>query len=151
DATRFGVDAAPLATIQREFNQAALRILEGQVLDLRYEDRWDIGVDDYLRMISGKTAAIIGFAAWSGATLAGVTAERGEAFRNVGRSLGLGFQVRDDMLGIWGESSVTGKPAADDIRRRKKSLPIIALAERASANEHQELERIYSQPELNEA
>lgn len=151
DATRFGVDPVRLTTIQREFNLTALRILEGQVLDLGYEDRWDIEVDDYLRMISGKTAAIIGFAAWSGATLAGVTAERGEAFRNFGLSLGLGFQVRDDMLGIWGEPDVTGKPAADDIRRRKKSLPIIALAERASEPEHRVLECIYSQSELDEA
>lgn len=130
-----------------EFNATTMRIAEGQVLDLGFEHRWDIGVDDYLRMIDGKTAAIVGFAGWAGALIAGSDAE---GFRNFGRILGLGFQVRDDLLGIWGSERLTGKPAADDIRRRKKSLPIIALAAAVSGVELTELEAIYGQNPVDE-
>lgn len=130
-----------------EFNATTLRIAEGQVLDLGFEHRWDIGVDDYLRMIDGKTAAIVGFAGWAGALIAGGDAE---GFRNFGWILGLGFQVRDDLLGIWGFARLTGKPAADDIRRRKKSLPIIALASAISGAELLELEAIYEQNPVDE-
>jgi geranylgeranyl diphosphate synthase type I len=59
--------------------------------------------------------------------------------------------VRDDLLGIWGESSVTGKPAADDIRRRKKSLPIVMIASEAVPEDLADLRAIYTQDDLDEA
>lgn len=147
-STDCGVPSEVVTRLAVEFNATTLRIAEGQVLDLGFEHRWDTGVDDYLRMIDGKTAAIVGFAGWAGA----VIAMRGDAegFRRFGRILGLGFQVRDDLLGIWGYTRLTGKPAADDIRRRKKSLPIIALAAAVSGPELSELEAIYERNSVDE-
>lgn len=150
DSVGAGVPAERVVDLASAFNACVLRIVEGQVLDLGFEQRWDVDVASYLRMIGGKTAALIGFAAWSGATIAGVDAERARCFRDFGESVGLGFQVRDDMLGIWGEPSVTGKPAADDIRRRKKSLPILMLAEQATPAEVAELREIYTTDEVGE-
>ncbi len=150
DSARRGVPADRTIEVARALNAATLRIVEGQVLDLSFEERWDLTVDDYLQMIGGKTAAILAFAAWAGAYLAGAPADRAEDFRAFGRALGLGFQIRDDLLGIWGEPEVTGKPAADDIRRRKKSFPIVALASAASPEEREELRAIYARPELSE-
>ncbi len=95
-------------------------------------------------MIGGKTAAIFAYAARAGALLAGrVTRTRVAAFEQFGTALGLGFQMRDDLLGIWGEPAVTGKQTADDIRRRKKSLPIIMLHEQANETDRAYLESLY--------
>ena len=139
-----------LAPVVRGYNDVALRIVEGQVLDLGFEDRWNITTSEYLDMIRGKSAAILAYAAWSGAVLGGAEFATAERFRAFGEALGLGFQIRDDMLGIWGETAVTGKRKGDDIRRRKKSLPIITLAASASPDEVARLREIYAQPEIAE-
>jgi geranylgeranyl diphosphate synthase, type I len=65
-------------------------------------------------------------------------------------ALGLGFQIRDDLLGIWGPSSATGKAEADDIRRRKQSLPILLLWSRVNVSERSELQRLYDQEQIDE-
>ena len=145
-----GVAPDRLERLIRGYNVVTLRIVEGQVLDLGFEERWDIGVDHYVEMIRGKTAAILSYAAGAGALIGGADEERVERFRAFGEAIGLGFQVRDDILGIWGETSVTGKRKADDIRRRKKSLPIIALAAAASTNERARLKVIYERPSIDE-
>ncbi len=145
-----GVPYDRLEQLMRGYNEVTLRIVEGQVLDLGFEDRWNLGVANYIDMIRGKTAAIVGYSAWAGAVVAGAEYARADGFRAFGEALGLGFQVRDDMLGIWGETAVTGKRKADDIRRRKKSLPIIALASMTSPTELARLREIYAQPALGE-
>jgi geranylgeranyl diphosphate synthase type I len=129
----------------------AIEIVEGQVLDLDFEGRADVTAADYLGMIAGKTAAIVRFAAWSGALLGGADEHRAARFGDFGRALGLGFQVRDDLLGIWGTTEATGKAAADDIRRRKQSLPILLLRDRASAGERVELDEILAAPFVPES
>jgi geranylgeranyl diphosphate synthase type I len=139
-----------LEHLMRGYNEVTLRIVEGQVLDLGFEERWDIGVSNYLEMIRGKSAVIVAYAAWAGALVGGASFERAGGFRAFGEALGLGFQVRDDILGIWGETSVTGKRKADDIRRRKKSLPIIALAAVAAPDELTRLRQVYQQPVVEE-
>lgn len=138
------VPAGRVLVLARDFDRMALRIVEGQHLDLSHEGEWAGGEARYLAMIAGKTAAIMDFAARAGATVAGADDETIGRFGAFGLALGLAFQVRDDMLGIWGAQEVTGKPVADDIRRRKQSLPIIALDERADAAARDELRRIYA-------
>ena len=145
------VPAERVLAIARDFDQTALRIVEGQYLDVACEGRWDGSVARYLTMIAGKTAAIMDFAARAGATVAGADGETADLFGRFGMALGLAFQIRDDMLGIWATQDVTGKPAADDIRRRKQSLPIIALDESADASTRSELRRLYTVPQLDEA
>jgi geranylgeranyl diphosphate synthase type I len=107
------------------FTQCCLDVTEGQHLDMSFEQRLDIAVPEYLRMIQGKTAALIGGSLAIGALLGGATLAQVEALQRFGRSIGLAFQIQDDILGIWGDSAVTGKAAGNDILRRKKSLPIL--------------------------
>ncbi len=145
-----GVPPDRLERLIRGYNVVTLRIVEGQVLDLGFEERWDISVDHYVEMIRGKTAAILSYAAGAGALIGGADEERVERFRAFGGALGLGFQVRDDVLGIWGETSVTGKRKADDIRRRKKSLPIITLAAAAAPDERARLKDTYERQSIDE-
>jgi geranylgeranyl diphosphate synthase type I len=138
------VPAGRVLALARDFDRMALRIVEGQHLDLSHEGHWGGGEARYLAMIAGKTAAIMDFAARAGALVAGADDETVARFGAFGLALGLAFQVRDDMLGIWGMQEATGKPVADDIRRRKQSLPIIALDERADDATRDELRCIYA-------
>lgn len=132
-----------------EFNRCTIEIVRGQVMDLENEGRTDVTPDDYLRMIHGKTAAILRFAAWAGAMVGGASDTVADKLGEVGEAIGMGFQVRDDMLGIWSPSEETGKDAADDIRRRKQSLPILILRERANEEDLERMSALYGQEEIS--
>lgn len=143
-----GVPLDVALDLSTTLHMTTLRIVEGQVLDLSFERRSDITAQEYLGMIAGKTAAIIRFACWAGARVSGATPEHAAAFGEFGQAIGMGFQVRDDYLGVWGATEATGKAPADDIRRRKQALPVLLLKERASQNERNRLQRLYAQDEL---
>lgn len=145
-AGRVGLPAERVLELAAGFSDVTLRIVEGQVLDLGFEERWDIGGDDYLAMIAGKTAAIVAFSAWAGAVAAGASAQSADRWRDFGEALGLGFQMQDDLLGIWGAAAETGKPVADDIRRHKKSFPIVTLAAEAGPADLDALRAAYAAP-----
>jgi geranylgeranyl diphosphate synthase type I len=144
-----GIADRLILTLSDAFDRMTLAIVAGQALDLQFEERDDVSPADYLTMIAGKTAAIVRYAAWAGALLAGADDERAAGFGAFGQALGIGFQIRDDILGIWGTASDTGKEA-DDIRRRKQSLPILILRNRAHAADGADLRALYSRPEIND-
>jgi geranylgeranyl diphosphate synthase type I len=108
-----------------ELNEATLAVCEGQQLDISYEGRAEISAGDYLRMIEGKTAALFAASCSIGARVAGATEARRAALAEFGREVGLGFQIRDDVLGIWGDPSEMGKPVGGDLHRNKRSLPVV--------------------------
>lgn len=145
-----GVDADLVIRLAEQFDTMTIQIVQGQSLDLGFEGRDDVTPDAYLKMIELKTAVIVRYAAWAGALLAGADDERAELFGAFGLALGVGFQVRDDLLGIWGASEITGKAAADDIRRRKQSLPILILRERASEADRAAIDTLYAAPEIDD-
>ena len=107
-------------------HNTCLDLTRGQFLDMSYEDRNDLGVDDYWHMIAGKTAALISACCHLGALLGGADDSAQEIYRSFGQYLGLAFQVQDDILGIWGDETVTGKSVASDLVEGKNSLPVLA-------------------------
>jgi geranylgeranyl diphosphate synthase type I len=109
------------------------RLVEGQADDLAFERRLDVDYDAYLRMSAGKTGALLGAAAGIGAALGGAPPEQTAALQQYGEELGLAFQLVDDLLGIWGDPAVTGKPVLSDLRSRKKSAPIVLAAQAPAA------------------
>ena len=111
------------------FSDACIRLTEGQHLDLSFEERVDVSVSEYLQMIEGKTAALIAGSASLGALFGGADLQQEQLLGSFGRNLGLAFQIQDDILGIWGDPTVTGKAAGNDILRRKKSLPLLYASE----------------------
>jgi geranylgeranyl diphosphate synthase type I len=145
-----GVSAERTIAILDAFERMTIEIVEGQTLDLGFETREDVTADAYLEMISGKTSAIIRFAAWAGATIAGADATTAARWGDFGLELGLGFQIHDDLLGVWGTQAETGKRQADDIRRRKKSYPFLLLRERLDPSTRAELNAIYAQDDVSE-
>ena len=101
-------------------------LLDGQSADVDFERRSDVGLDECLRMAEGKTGALMGCACALGAVLGDANAEQLTHLSAFGERLGLAFQIVDDLLGIWGDPAVTGKPVYSDLRSRKKSLPVVA-------------------------
>ena len=108
----------------RHLTEATDRLITGQAEDLSFEGRLDVSVQECLTMAGNKTGALLACSASIGAVLAGAPAEAVEALSGFGYHLGLAFQAVDDLLGIWGQPEVTGKPAWSDLRQRKKSVPV---------------------------
>ncbi|WP_115944820.1 polyprenyl synthetase family protein [Amycolatopsis thermalba] len=104
--------------------EAVGELIRGQVLDVAFEQRDDVTLDECLDMAGGKTGALLSASAAIGAVLACAPQRTVSALAGFGADLGLAFQLVDDVLGIWGEPSVTGKPVHSDLRARKKSLPV---------------------------
>lgn len=107
-------------------HNTCLDLTRGQFLDMSYEKRMDLTVEDYWPMISGKTAALLSACCHIGSLLGKADEPKQDAYRSFGHYLGLAFQVQDDLLGIWGNEAVTGKSAANDLIEGKKSLPVLA-------------------------
>jgi geranylgeranyl diphosphate synthase type I len=108
----------------RHLTEATDRLITGQAEDLSFEGRLDVSVGECMAMVGNKTGALLACSASIGAVLAGAPAESVEALSGYGYHLGLAFQAVDDLLGIWGQPEVTGKPAWSDLRQRKKSVPV---------------------------
>jgi len=102
------------------------RLIEGQSADLSFEQRADVGLPECLAMAERKTGALLGCACAVGAMLGHGGSDQVQRMRGFGERLGLAFQLVDDLLGIWGDPEITGKPVHSDLRNRKKSLPVVA-------------------------
>ena len=125
-------------------------MIEGQSLDLSFEDR-QVALDEYLGMIDRKTGALLCAAFDLGGVIAAADSSVRKNLATLGRAIGRAFQIQDDLLGVWGNSSVVGKPSGTDIRRRKKSYPTILAFERADASDLPALQAIYAQEEMSES
>jgi geranylgeranyl diphosphate synthase type I len=116
--------AAPAAAAA--LAEATAEMIAGQADDLAFEARRTVSVEECMSMSTAKTGDLLGCAASIGAVLAGAPPATVRAMRYYGRHFGVAFQAVDDLLGIWGDPAVTGKPVGNDLRQRKKSMPIVA-------------------------
>ena len=136
--------------ISEILTESYTEMIQGQVLDLQFESRTDITADEYLFMIACKTGALIRSGLEIGALHGTDDPATIKAFAKFGEYLGRAFQIRDDYLGIWGDQATLGKATGNDIRRRKKSYPVVFALERSSGHALADLLRIYEQEELEE-
>jgi geranylgeranyl diphosphate synthase type I len=135
---------------QRLLDLCTLRLIEGQYLDISFENRIDIGLSDYLDMVAGKTAALIACSLELGALVGTSDPAFINSFKTFGVNIGFAFQIRDDILGIWGAPEKTGKSNGSDILRRKKSFPILYALEKSTGKAHAELVKIYQRDTVND-
>ena len=108
-----------------EFQDASLGVIQGQQLDIQYEKMDRVTVDEYINMISLKTAKLFSVSFALAAILAGYEDEFVRKLAHIGENLGLGFQIQDDYLGIWGNQIETGKSISTDLLTRKKTFPAL--------------------------
>ncbi|GAB3830854.1 family 2 encapsulin nanocompartment cargo protein polyprenyl transferase [Kribbella italica] len=110
----------------KTLGQAVQELVEGQLADAHFETRNEVALSECVRMAQLKTGALLGCSTALGALLGGGRPEQVDHLRLFGEDLGLAYQYVDDLLGIWGDPRVTGKPVHSDLRRRKESLPVVA-------------------------
>ncbi len=145
-----GIEVAQALRVTGLLTKAYLEMIEGQYLDISYEGRHDIGIDDYLGMISRKTGALIRCAVDMGAALGTNDEQTLATLHRFGASLGYAFQIRDDYLGVWGEEETTGKPVGADIRRKKNSFPLVYAMSSASGEDREVLRETYEKEQLSD-
>lgn len=141
-----GVAAAIVVQALRRFDETCVRLTQGQHADMDFEKRTEVGVAEYMAMIEGKTAVLVSLSTELGARIAGADEDTIAHYTQFGLDLGLAFQVKDDILGIWGDESLTGKSAATDIITKKKTLPVLYGLEQSKA-----LRQLYLQSAADEA
>src|SRR6266487_397658 len=142
-----GVEGDIAARLGEALDRACLILAEGQYLDISFEEEQAISVAMYVDMISRKTGALMGCAAEMGARLGTRDQETIERLSSFGKAMGIAFQVRDDLLGVWATTAELGKTPAGDVYRRKKSLPVLHALEHADAQDQEKLRTIYQQEE----
>jgi len=140
-------DVEPVAALQlaQLFDVALLKVTEGQHLDMSFERQPAVSLSGYEEMISRKTAALMECATAMGARLGTCNQEMIGDLARFGHMLGLAFQVRDDMLGIWATEAESGKQPAGDIYRRKKSLPLLHALQYAAADDREFMAKMCTQ------
>jgi geranylgeranyl diphosphate synthase type I len=139
-----GVEPDTALALAHLFDTTLLELTEGQYLDLSFEQQQQIPLPGYKAMIARKTACLMRCATEMGARLGTCHQETIEGLARFGYALGLAFQIRDDMLGVWASEAELGKQPAGDIYRRKKSLPLLYAFQHAQPADRQALMEIYA-------
>ena len=123
------------------FNTCATEVCEGQQWDMEFEKMKGVNTTQYLEMIKLKTAVLLGFSMELGALLAGANAKARLALKNAGINMGIGFQLNDDLLDVYGDKKTFGKQVGGDIIVNKKTFLLINALERAKGKDQTELTR----------
>ncbi|MDB4900865.1 MAG: isoprenyl synthetase [Mucilaginibacter sp.] len=123
------VEERLLRTVLNIFNETAVGVCEGQQLDMEFEQRNDVNIDEYLNMIRLKTAVVLGGALKIGALIGGADDKDAELLRSFGEHLGVAFQLQDDILDVYGDPDKFGKQVGGDIISNKKTYLLIKALE----------------------
>ena len=129
-----------LAKVLRLFNKMATQICEGQQYDVDFENKEEVSIDDYLKMIRLKTSVLLATALQIGAYIAGAEEQQQEALYQFGINVGLAFQIQDDILDVWGDPDTFGKAVGGDISCNKKTF-VYLEAMRILGEKHEEEKR----------
>jgi octaprenyl-diphosphate synthase len=124
----------------RVISRATNEVCEGELLQIQHRNNFDLDEDTYFEIISRKTASLCAACGLLGATLAGADEERAARLETYGRSLGIAFQIQDDILDIVGDVNTVGKTLGIDVEKGKMTLPLIHFMRTAPA-EHAALLR----------
>ncbi len=137
-----------LPAVTEIFTQTALEVCEGQQYDMDFEKRGVVSEKEYLRMIELKTAVLIAASMKIGALCGGSDAQQANLLYEVGRNIGLAFQLQDDLLDTYGNPEVFGKAIGGDIVANKKTYLFVMASERSAEKDQKELLRLFSTTDL---
>ena len=128
------------------FNKTAIEIYEGQQWDMDYEHRTDVTVEEYVNMIRLKTSVLLGCALKTGALIADADEQQANLLYGAGVNMGLAFQLRDDVLDVWGDPATFGKEIGGDIMNNKKTFLLINAIRLAQGDDADELRHWLNDP-----
>ena len=145
------VEPAKLPKVLQLFNKCAAEVCEGQQLDMNFEQTDKVAIEDYIRMITLKTAVLLGFALELGAVLNNASAEDAENIKQFGINTGIAFQLRDDLLDVYGSQESFGKRVGGDIVAGKKTFLMLTALEQAQSDDLQNLQTWLQKKDEEEA
>lgn len=123
----------------KRFNRTAAEVCEGQQLDMNFESRENVTESEYLEMIKLKTSVLLGYALELGGIIGGASDKSCELLYEVGINIGLGFQLKDDLLDVYGDPVKFGKQVGGDIISNKKTYMLIEAIEKATGETKESL------------
>lgn len=132
-----------LPQVVKVFNQTALEVCEGQQYDMNFETQEDVSEDDYIEMIRLKTSVLLGCALEIGALVAGASVTQSDLIYRFGESIGIAFQIQDDILDAFGDPEKFGKAVGGDILNNKNTILRLYAQHNANKEQHVALEAIY--------
>jgi geranylgeranyl diphosphate synthase, type II len=143
------VESDRIKRVLKRFNQTAAEVCEGQQWDMNFETRWDVTEAEYLTMIRLKTSVLLGFALEMGGIIGGADEQATTLLFEAGVSMGIGFQLKDDLLDVYGDPAKFGKQVGGDIIANKKTFLLIEALERAKGSAKAELDHWLSAEEFD--
>ncbi|GAB1449940.1 MAG: polyprenyl synthetase family protein [Bacteroidia bacterium] len=132
------------------FNTTAREVCEGQQIDMNFETQNQVKHEEYIHMITLKTAVLLGAALKLGALVAGASDSDAEHIYEFGKNTGIAFQIQDDILDSFGDGSLTGKKVGGDIAANKKTLLLIELLESVHKDDKKVLDELLKMPDSDE-
>jgi len=135
------LDGETLKEVLRIFNQCAAEVCEGQQWDMEFETKQKVTEGQYIEMIRLKTAVLLGFSLELGAVLAGADDAARVALKDFGTNIGIGFQLKDDLLDVYADKKKFGKQVGGDIIANKKTFLLIKAKEKARGKNKVELDQ----------
>jgi len=144
-----GLNPVIIPGIIRKFNDCAAQVCEGQQIDMNYEKLEKVSEEEYLEMIKLKTAVLLGFSLELGALLGGADDDSAEKMKECGINIGMGFQLKDDLLDVYADNLKFGKLIGGDIIANKKTYLLIKARELARGSLKKDLENWISLKEFN--
>lgn len=132
------------------FSKTAIEVCEGQQLDIDFETRNDVTITEYIQMITLKTSVLIGASMKIGSIIANASKQDADYIYNFGLNLGIAFQLQDDYLDTFGDTSTFGKKIGGDILENKKTFLYLSAIEKATYNDKKHLQKLYSTNPKNE-
>ena len=136
-ATELGIEHSRIVKAVEYLTEGAIRVAEGQMLDMLFSRRDRVTVDEYIEMVERKTSALFVAAVSMGAVLGGGDEMTILRLREAMRLAGIAFQIRDDILGLVGDEKILGKPILSDLREGKRTILVIYAMQRLD-DEHRE-------------
>jgi geranylgeranyl diphosphate synthase, type II len=143
------LDGKLLKTVLKAFNKCATEVCEGQQWDMEFESITKVTEQQYIEMIKLKTAVLLGFSLELGALLANAPAKERKALKEFGINIGIGFQLKDDLLDVYADKVKFGKQVGGDIIANKKTYLLIKAQEKATGKDKKELEGWLSSKKFN--
>jgi len=131
-------------TVFAEFSKMAVELCEGQQVDVDFEKRDDVKIEEYIEMIRLKTAVLIAASLKIGAIVGGANTELCQKIYNFGTQLGIAFQIKDDWLDVFGESAKVGKQVAGDVYSAKKAAVYLKALEFGNASQVAIINQLYA-------
>jgi geranylgeranyl diphosphate synthase, type II len=124
------------------FNKMAREVCEGQQIDMNFENRNDVTIEEYIRMIELKTSVLIAAAFEMGAIAGGASAKQAAPLYEFGRNVGIAFQIQDDILDTFGDPEKFGKKVGGDIIQNKKTFLVLKAFESANSTQTADLKQL---------